>query len=347
MIEDNAIKQTPRERVDTRIISPHVLEEDVGSDQLRPLRFEEFIGQSSLCSRLKIFIQAANQRRESLDHVLLSGPPGLGKTTFAKIISNEMASGFVVTSGPAIERQGDLAAILTNLAPRDVLFIDEIHRLKLPVEEILYSAMEDYKLDIVVGKGPDARTLRIDLPPFTLVGATTKSGLLSAPLRDRFGISGVFEYYNNEELSQVLRRSATILKMELDYDASLELASRSRGTPRIANRLLRRVRDVIQVEGKSKIDFLSAQSALDTLLVNERGLEPLDLKILKILNDTEDFRPVGLSTIAISIGEDEETIAEVCEPYLIQLGFIERTPQGRKITLQGSKYYQNWEVQPR
>jgi holliday junction DNA helicase RuvB len=346
MIEDNALVDSTRERVDTRIVSPQVLEEDLGSDQLRPLRFQEFIGQASLRSRLEIFIKAANLRRESLDHVLLSGPPGLGKTTFAKIISNELSSGFVVTSGPAIERQGDLAAILTNLAPRDVLFIDEIHRLKLPVEEILYAAMEDYKLDIIVGKGPDARTLRIDLPPFTLVGATTKSGLLSAPLRDRFGISGVFEFYESEELAQVLRRSAQILKIKLDRDASVELASRSRGTPRIANRLLRRVRDVIQVAGKDSIDSDSALESLNTLLINERGLEPLDLKILQVLADSGEDRAVGLSTLAISVGEDDETISEVCEPYLIQLGFVERTPQGRKITLRGAHYYSEWKDRP-
>ncbi|PCJ15755.1 MAG: Holliday junction branch migration DNA helicase RuvB [Candidatus Cloacimonadota bacterium] len=316
--------------------------EDVQVESLRPLIFDDFLGQVELKKKLNIFIEAANQRTEALDHVLLSGPPGLGKTTFSKIISNSLRTNFVVTSGPAIERQGDLAAILTNLGPRDVLFIDEIHRLKLPVEEILYSAMEDFKLDIIVGKGPDARNLRIDLPPFTLVGATTKSGLLSAPLRDRFGILGQFEFYNKQELSKIVTRSASILDIKIEKDGALEIASRSRGTPRIANRLLKRVRDVAQVKGRKSIDLETSCEALALLNVNGLGLEVLDLKILKILCEVYEGNAVGLSTLAISVGEEDETISEVCEPYLIQLGFIERTPRGRKSTLRGTKYYNNW-----
>lgn len=342
MIEDNAIGEDRPRTSDTRIISPEYLSEDMSTDSLRPLDFQEFLGQSELKDKMKVFIQAANQRKEALDHVLLAGPPGLGKTTFAKIISNEMKANFVITSGPAIERQGDLAAILTNLAPRDVLFIDEIHRLRLPVEEVLYSAMEDYKLDIVVGKGPEARTLRLDLPPFTLVGATTQAGKLSAPLRDRFGILGDFEYYTTEELAKIIRRSAQILKIEIEKDASLEISRRSRGTPRIANRLLRRVRDVAQVEGLEKIPQAIAGKALEMLKVTSHGLDRLDMRILEVLHDKFEGNPVGLSTLAISVAEDEETIAEVCEPFLIQLGMIERTPRGRQITAAGRRYLQDW-----
>ncbi|MCO4781430.1 MAG: Holliday junction branch migration DNA helicase RuvB [Candidatus Cloacimonetes bacterium] len=331
-----------RQTLDERLTSPIELGEDVQVESLRPLVFEDFLGQTELKEKLDIFIQAANQRTEALDHVLLSGPPGLGKTTFAKIIANSLCTNFVITSGPAIERQGDLAAILTNLGPRDVLFIDEIHRLKLPVEEILYSAMEDYKLDIIVGKGPDARNLRIDLPPFTLVGATTKSGLLSAPLRDRFGILGQFEFYNKEQLAQIVTRSASILEIKIEKDGALEIASRSRGTPRIANRLLKRVRDVAQVKGRKSVDLQVSCEALALLNVNELGLEVLDLKILKVLCEVYEGNPVGLSTLSISVGEDDETISEVCEPYLIQLGFVERTPRGRKSTPKGNRYYQKW-----
>ena len=338
MLEDNAIDLERTDTMDTRIISPHSLREDLQTDTLRPLNFEEFVGQDDLKNKLKIFIEAANMRSEPLDHVLLAGPPGLGKTTFSKIIANEVRSNFVITSGPAIERQGDLAAVLTNLAQGDVLFIDEIHRLKLPVEEVLYSAMEDFKLDIVVGKGPEARTLRIDLPGFTLVGATTRSGLLSAPLRDRFGILANFEFYEEKDLAGIIHRSASLLDVTIEEDACLELARRSRGTPRITNRLLKRVRDVAQVKGEGVINLEITKEALDLLHVNESGLEKLDLKILDVLKDSHEGAAVGLSTLSISVGEDEGTIAEVCEPFLIQLGFIERTPRGRKITLKGMNY---------
>jgi len=342
VLEDNVIEKDRRKTVDTRIISPHNLREDLGQDRLRPLNFDEFIGQDELKEKLKIFIKAALQRDEALDHVLLAGPPGLGKTTFSKIIANESQTNFVITSGPAIERQGDLAAILTNLAPRDVLFIDEIHRLRLPVEEILYSAMEDYKLDIIVGKGPEARTLRIDVQPFTLVGATTRAGLLSAPLRDRFGILANFEFYNENDLSNIIQRSARILGVSIEEVAALELAGRSRGTPRITNRLLRRVRDVAQVRGEGVIGSKTTHDALAILNVNEQGLEKLDMKILSVLVETYEGAPVGLSTLAISVGENEETIAEVCEPFLIQLGFVERTPRGRRITAHGRRYFEDW-----
>ena len=344
MIEDNALSSDLEDEKE-RLLSPENQSEDQGLDSLRPSRFDEFMGQADLKSRLEIFIQAANQRGEPLDHVLLSGPPGLGKTTFARIISSELGANFVITAGPAIEKPGDLAAVLTNLAPPDVLFIDEIHRLRLPIEEILYSSMEDFKLDIIVGKGPEARTLRIDLPPFTLVAATTRAGLLSSPLRDRFGILSNFEFYETESLAQILTRSAGILKVPIQEEAAWELASRSRGTPRIANRLLKRVRDVAQVKKRDCIDRPITQEALDLLLVNEQGLEKLDLKILEVLHRVHEDRAVGLSTLAISVGEDEETISAVYEPYLIQLGFLERTPQGRRITPAGTRYFEETKMQ--
>jgi Holliday junction DNA helicase RuvB len=334
------------------VASPEIIPEDeTGFECLRPDNFVDFCGQNELKTQLEIFISAANQRQEALDHVLLSGPPGLGKTTFARIISGQLKANFSVTSGPAIERQGDLAAILTNLSPRDVLFIDEIHRLRQPVEEVLYSAMEDFKLDIIVGKGPEARSLRLDLPPFTLIGATTKSGMLSAPLRDRFGILGHFEYYPAEILAQILIRSARLLEVKLEPEAAGEIARRSRGTPRIANRLLRRVRDFSQVvknsEDATAINLETARNALFMLEVDEKGLNNLDLKILRVLEELHEGGAIGLSTLAISVGEEEETIAEVCEPFLIQTGFLERTPRGRRITNGGRKYYTEWKKTPR
>jgi len=313
-------------------------EEDSQEFSLRPQSLSEFLGQNELKSRLAVFIQAANQRQEALDHVLLSGPPGLGKTTFSRIIASELRAHCHVTSGPAIERPGDLAAILTNLQSRDVLFIDEIHRLRTVVEEILYSAMEDYKLDIIVGKGPDARTLRIDLPRFTLIGATTRSGLLSSPLRDRFGILGHFEHYPVQQLASIVRRSADLLQTEVTQDGAEMIARRSRGTPRIVNRLLRRVRDFAQVDSQAVVDGRFAAESLDRLQVDSMGLDHLDLRILNVLGKIHSGNAIGLNTLAISVGEEEETIAEVCEPYLIQIGFLERTPRGRRITVQGQKY---------
>ena len=309
---------------------------------LRPLTFSDFNGQKQVIDNLKIFVQAANEREEALDHTLLHGPPGLGKTTLAHILAEELGVSLKVSSGPVIDKPGDLAGLLTSLENRDVLFIDEIHRLKLPVEEVLYSAMEDYKLDIVVGKGPEARTLRIDVQPFTLVGATTRAGLLSAPLRDRFGILANFEFYNENDLSNIIQRSARILGVSIEETAASELAGRSRGTPRITNRLLRRVRDVAQVRGEGTIGSKTTHDALAILNVNEQGLEKLDMKILSVLVETYEGAPVGLSTLAISVGENEETIAEVCEPFLIQLGFVERTPRGRRVTSHGRRYFKDW-----
>ncbi|MBW7874879.1 MAG: Holliday junction branch migration DNA helicase RuvB [Candidatus Cloacimonetes bacterium] len=326
-----------------RIVSPVESFEDAQEASLRPLTLDDFLGQEHLRKKLGIFIEAANQRSEAMDHVLLSGPPGLGKTTFSRIIANHLRAHCHVTSGPAIERQGDLAAILTNLQPRDVLFIDEIHRLKTVVEEVLYSAMEDYKLDIIVGKGPDARTLRLDLPRFTLIGATTKSGLLSSPLRDRFGILGQFEFYDEALLARIVCRSSGILGIGIDEAGALAIARRSRGTPRIANRLLRRVRDVAQIQKVSVITESVAATALELLNVDKMGLDQLDLKILNVLCRVHEGQPIGLNTLAISVGEEEETIAEVCEPYLIQIGFMERTPRGRKVTLKGQTYFEKRE----
>ncbi len=327
-----------REDEAERTVSSRELSEDQASESLRPLDFDGFIGQGDLKKRLGIFIEAANQRNEALDHVLLAGPPGLGKTTFSRIIANQLKAHVVVTSGPAIERAGDLAAILTNLQSRDVLFIDEIHRLKTVVEEVLYSAMEDFKLDIVVGKGPDARTLRLDLPPFTLIGATTRAGLLSSPLRDRFGILGNFEHYRVDTLTRIIERSSSILDFPIAYEGAQAIARRSRGTPRIANRLLRRVRDVAQVEKAPVIDAKLANRALNLLKVDEEGLDALDIRILEALVLKHEMRPIGLSTLSISVAEEEDTIAEVCEPYLIQKGLMERTPRGRMATYRAREH---------
>ena len=316
-----------------RLVSGEVDNEDMSFEQsLRPQKLEQYIGQDKVKSNLAIFIKAARMRQETLDHVLLYGPPGLGKTTLAAIIANEMGVNIRTTSGPAIERAGDLAAILTALEPGDVLFIDEIHRLPRAVEEVLYPAMEDFCLDIVIGKGPGARSVRLDLPPFTLVGATTRAGLLSAPLRDRFGVLSRLEYYNEMQLADIVERTAEILNIEIDPKAANEVARRSRGTPRIANRLLRRVRDYAQVSGEGIISTEIAQSSLELLQVDRLGLDHIDHKLLKGI--IEKFRggPVGLDTIAATIGEESHTIEDVYEPYLLQIGFIQRTPRGRIVT---------------
>ena len=299
---------------------------------LRPLRFGDFSGQQKVVENLEVFVEAAKYRGEPLDHTLLHGPPGLGKTTLSNIIANELGVGFKITSGPVLDKPGDLAGILTSLEPRDVLFIDEIHRLSPVVEEYLYSAMEDYRIDIMIDKGPSARSIQIDLNPFTLVGATTRSGLLTAPLRARFGINLHLEYYGPEMLQKIIKRSAMILKVPIDDDAAIEIARRSRGTPRIANALLRRVRDFAQVKGSGKIDTEIARYALEALNIDRYGLDQIDNKILLTLIDKFKGGPVGISTIATALGEDPGTIEEVYEPFLIKEGFMKRTPRGREVT---------------
>ena len=316
-----------------RITAPEYTPADAENElSLRPHRFDDYIGQEKVKKNLSIYIEAALKRGEPLDHVLLYGPPGLGKTTLAGIVANEMGVNFRVTSGPAIEKPGDLAALLTNLSEGDVLFIDEIHRLSRSVEEVLYPAMEDNALDIIIGKGPSARSIRLDLPRFTLIGATTRAGQLSAPLRDRFGVIFRLEMYTPEELSQIVRRSAGILGIELDYDGAMEIASRSRGTPRIANRLLRRARDFAQVVGEGVIDLKSAQTALDGMEIDELGLDLTDRKLLTTMINHYNGGPVGLETISAAIGEEAVTIEDVYEPYLMQIGFLGRTPRGRVVT---------------
>ncbi|GGP13683.1 Holliday junction branch migration DNA helicase RuvB [Oceanobacillus neutriphilus] len=319
--------------MDERMIDGNLHDEDVSIEQsLRPLQLDDYIGQPKVKENLSIFIQAAKMREEPLDHVLLYGPPGLGKTTLASIISNEMGVQFRSTSGPAIERAGDLAAILSSLEPGDVLFIDEVHRLPRSVEEVLYPAMEDFFIDIVIGSGPSARSVRIDLPPFTLVGATTRSGLLSAPLRDRFGVLSRLEYYEVADLRRIVMRTADIFHMTISEDAAVEIARRSRGTPRIANRLLKRVRDISQVKGETEISFETTRQALKMLQVDDAGLDHIDHKLLKAIIEGFNGGPVGLDTIAATIGEESQTIEEVYEPFLLQLGFIQRTPRGRRVT---------------
>ncbi|PTY80227.1 Holliday junction branch migration DNA helicase RuvB [Heyndrickxia sporothermodurans] len=316
-----------------RMVSGEATElEETFELSLRPQTLLQYIGQDKVKNNLEIFIEAAKQRRETLDHVLLYGPPGLGKTTLATVIANEMGVNIRTTSGPAIERPGDLAAILTALEPGDVLFIDEIHRLPRSIEEILYPAMEDFCLDIVIGKGPSARSVRLDLPPFTLVGATTRAGAISAPLRDRFGVLARLEYYTEQQLTDIVIRTAEILNTKIETIGAIEIARRSRGTPRIANRLLRRVRDFAQVRGNGIITKSLAEHALELLQVDRLGLDHIDHKLLKGI--IEKFRggPVGLETIAASIGEEAETIEDVYEPYLLQIGFLQRTPRGRIVT---------------
>jgi Holliday junction DNA helicase RuvB len=305
---------------------------------LRPLNFDDFRGQDKVVDNLRIFVEAARLRGEALDHVLLHGPPGLGKTTLSHIIANELGVGFKVTSGPVLDKPGDLAGVLTNLEANDVLFIDEIHRLSPVVEEYLYSAMEDYRIDIMIDKGPSARSIQIDLSPFTLVGATTRSGLLTAPLRARFGINLHLEYYDNDVLSGIIRRSAGILNVPCSIPAANEISSRSRGTPRVANALLRRVRDFAQVKGSGSIDTEIAKIALEALNIDRYGLDEIDNKILCTIIDKFSGGPVGITTIATALGEDPGTIEEVYEPFLIKEGFLKRTPRGREVTVLAYKH---------
>lgn len=327
--------------MEERIVNQEIDSNELSFEQsLRPQTLQQYIGQDKVKSNLSVFIEAAKMRGETLDHVLLYGPPGLGKTTLAVIIANEMGVNIRTTSGPAIERPGDLAAILSALESGDVLFIDEIHRLPRAVEEVLYPAMEDFCLDIVIGKGPEARSIRIDLPPFTLVGATTRAGALSAPLRDRFGVLSRLEYYNEYQLTDIVMRTAAIMDTEMDQQAAEEIARRSRGTPRIANRLLRRVRDFAQVRGDGTITKELSNYALELLQVDRLGLDHIDHKLLKGI--IEKFRggPVGLETISATIGEEAHTIEDVYEPYLLQIGFLQRTPRGRMATPLAYKHFQ-------
>ncbi|MBM7597829.1 Holliday junction DNA helicase RuvB [Virgibacillus halotolerans] len=319
--------------MDERMVTGEVQGEDASIElSLRPTNLNQYIGQHKVKENLSIFIQAAKMREEPLDHVLLYGPPGLGKTTLAAIIANEMGVQFRSTSGPAIERAGDLAAVLSSLEPGDVLFIDEVHRLPRAVEEVLYPAMEDFFLDIVIGTGPSARSVRIDLPPFTLVGATTRAGLLTAPLRDRFGVLSRLEFYETKDLCSIVERTADIFETNISKDAAAEVARRSRGTPRIANRLLKRIRDISQVRGEKEISLATTDLALEMLQVDDAGLDHIDHKLLRGIIDGYQGGPVGLDTIAATIGEEPQTIEDVYEPYLLQIGFIQRTPRGRVIT---------------
>lgn len=329
------------ERITSAGINPGEARQEVS---LRPQYLDDYIGQKGVKENLKIFIEAARRRGEPLDHVLFYGPPGLGKTTLAGIIANELGVNIKITSGPAIERAGDLAAILTNLEENDVLFIDEIHRLNRSVEEVLYSAMEDYALDIIIGKGPSARSIRLDLARFTLIGATTRAGSLSAPLRDRFGVISKFELYTVEELTEIIRRTARILDVTADEDSLVEMAKRSRGTPRVANRMLKRIRDFSQVKGNGIIDMEITREALEALGVDELGLERLDREILSGIIERFNGGPVGIDTIAASIGEERVTIEDVYEPYLIQTGLLYRTQKGRMVSPAG---YKHMGLQPR
>jgi Holliday junction DNA helicase RuvB len=315
-----------------RIVNSEFRRDDFDEFSLRPRSISEYIGQTKVKENLLVFIQAAKERGEPLDHVLLYGPPGLGKTTLAGVIASELGVNIKITSGPAIEKAGDLAAILTNLGQSDVLFIDEIHRLNRSVEEILYPAMEDYALDIIIGKGPSARSIRLDLPRFTLIGATTRAGLLTAPLRDRFGIINRLDMYTHSELDTIVKRSASILGIEIDDQGSVEIAKRSRGTPRIANRLLKRIRDFAQIKSDGRISLEVARYGLEALEIDELGLDNTDRVVLETIISKFEGGPVGLDTLAASTGEESNTIEDVYEPYLLQLGFIQKTPRGRKAT---------------
>ncbi|CAM4233001.1 Holliday junction branch migration DNA helicase RuvB [Lacicoccus alkaliphilus] len=332
---------------DDRILDEHQNLEDMDMEMsLRPEYLKQYIGQNAMKKNLEVFIEAAKIRGEALDHVILHGPPGLGKTTLSNIIAREMDVNIRTTSGPAIERAGDLAAILSSLEPGDVLFIDEIHRLPRAVEEILYSAMEDFFIDVVIGKGEEARSIRIDLPPFTLVGATTRFGSLSAPLRDRFGVQLRLEYYDIDSLITIVHRTAEIFNIDIDEDSAVELARRSRGTPRIANRLLRRVRDFSLVKDETSVSLETTNHALKVLEVDPMGLDPVDHRIMNTIIDTYNGGPVGLETVAVSIGEEVITLLDVYEPFLIQQGFLERTPRGRRATAKSYEYFKQG-IQPK
>lgn len=323
-----------------RNITPEVVADDLNFElSIRPRTFDEFVGQDKIKENLKIFIQAARQRNEALDHVLFCGPPGLGKTTLAHIIASELGADIKVTSGPVLERPGDLAAILTNLGEKDILFIDEIHRLPRMAEEILYPAMEDYQLDIIIGQGPSARSLKLNLPRFTLIGATTRTGLLTSPLRDRFGIINRLDFYTPENLEKILLRTAGILSSEIKKDAAAEIAGRSRGTPRISNRLLRRTRDFAQVKGTGVIELKITKDALQAMDVDTRGFDEMDRKLLLAIIEKYSGGPVGLETLAASIREEKDTIEDVYEPYLLQEGFLERTPRGRVATARAYEHF--------
>ena len=318
---------------DERFVSPVQAPEDADFEfDIRPRKLDDYVGQSKIKDNLKVFIEAACSRRDALDHVLLYGPPGLGKTTLANILANEIGVGIVATSGPAMERSGDLAAILTNLEDRSVLFVDEIHRMNRTVEEVLYPAMEDFSFDLIIGKGPGARTVKLDLPRFTLVGATTRMGMLSSPFRDRFGVVCRLDFYTVEELTRIITRSASILRVEVEAAAADEIARRSRGTPRIANRLLRRARDFAQVKGDGVITLDVSRHTLERLEIDERGFDGLDRMVLNALIVKFDGGPVGIDTIAAAVGEERDTIEDICEPYLLQEGFLQRTPRGRVAT---------------
>jgi Holliday junction DNA helicase RuvB len=320
--------------IEDRVVDPSVIEGDAGSEKsLRPQILDEYVGQKKVKENLSLFMEAARQRGDALDHVLLAGPPGLGKTTLAHIIAREMGSQLHAVTGPNVEKKGDLAAVLSNLQARDVLFIDEVHRLQKTIEEVLYSAMEDFKLDLIIGQGPAARTLKIDLPRFTLVGATTRTGLLSSPLRDRFGVQLRLDLYPVDELEHIVTRSARVLEIDIDPSGANEIARRSRGTPRVANRLLKRVRDFAQVRRKStRVDREIAAAALALFEVDARGLDPMDRKLLRTIIDKFDGGPVGIETLSSAIGEERDTLEDVYEPYLVQEGFIQRTPRGRLAT---------------
>ncbi len=324
--------------MDKRIVSADLqLEDNEIEGSIRPITLEEYIGQTSIKETLKIFIEAAKKREEPLDHVLLYGPPGLGKTTLAGVIAHEMGVKLKVTSGPAIEKPGDIAAILNNLQPGDLLFIDEIHRMPKHIEEVLYTAMEDFSIDIIVGKGPTAKSIRLSLPPFTLVGATTRAGMLSSPLRDRFGIMQRLEYYSLKELTQIIARTASILEVEIENQGATELAKCARGTPRLANRLLKRVRDIATIKYESRIDEEVAHRALELLNIDTNGLDELDRRILTTIHTHFKGGPVGLETLAATIGEEKDTLEDVYEPYLMQQGLLQRTPRGRMLTPQAQE----------